>query len=458
MDSIEVQHSIRPGTTRWALLTTLVLTLCLPAAAAGAVSPLSESDYQARPVCPAPAPGHASCLSVRLVPEAAIRAGSAAAGADGLRPTDLRNAYFPGEPPSAPSSTPQTIALVDAYNDPSAEADLGVYDREFGLPLCTAEDKCFKQVNQLGETGHLPSAVGAQAKEEASGWALEISTDIEVAHAVCQNCRILLVEADSALYANLETAEERAVTLGATEISNSWGGAEPVLEGAAFDHPQTVITAAAGDDGYLNWTGAEEASEERYVGADYPASSPHVVAVGGTKLTLSAGGARQSETVWNEDPDPEGGNEGAGGGGCSTQFTAPPWQQAVADWASVGCGTGAEAKRAVADVAADADPYSGVAVYDSVPYEEEGRATVFHWLPIGGTSVASPIIASMFAIAGGRTEPHTPPRRSTPTSAAGSPAVRRHRRRQRQVRRRTTPPAAAAPCPRSPRSTAVRGR
>ncbi len=187
--------------------------------------------------------------------------------------------------------------------------------------------------------------------------------------------------------------------LGATEISNSWGGEEPVPDSPAFDHPKTVITAAAGDDGYLNWTGAKEAGEERYVGADYPASSPHVVAVGGTKLTLSTGGARQSETVWNEDPAPEGGNEGAGGGGCSTRFTAPLWQQAVADWASVGCGS----ERAVADVAADADPYTGVAVYDSVPYEEEGRSTVFRWVPIGGTSVASPIVASMFAITD---EPH----------------------------------------------------
>jgi hypothetical protein len=423
---------------RRALLAAGVLALCLPAAAAGDVAPLPESDYQTRPACPAPAPGHAGCLALRLVPltaaararthplgmtsSAAIRAGSAADGADGLRPADLRSAYFPGEPPDAPSSAPQTIALVDAYNDPSAEADLGVYDREFGLPPCTAEDKCFKKVNQLGETGRLPSAVSAQEKEEASGWALEISTDIEIAHAVCQNCRILLVEANSGSYADLETAEDTAVRLGATEISNSWGGAEPAPDSPAFNHPKTktVITAAAGDDGYLNWTGAEEAGEERYVGADYPASSPHVVAVGGTKLTLEAG-ARARETVWNEDPDPEGGNEGAGGGGCSTQFTAPPWQQAVADWASVGCGTGTEAKRAVADIAADADPYTGVAVYDSVPYEEEGRAAVLHWVPIGGTSVASPIVASMFAITDGPHEVEYPAQ--TLYSHLGSPSL-----------------------------------
>ncbi len=137
------------------------------------------------------------------------------------------------------------------------------------------------------------------------------------------------------------------------------------------------------------------------MGADYPASSPDVVAVGGTKLTLEDG-TRQSETVWNEDPDPEGADEGAGGGGCSETFTAPSWQHAVPDWSQVGCGP----KRAVADVSADADPYTGVAVYDSVPsfHEATNGETVntpLEWWPIGGTSVASPIIASMFALAGG---------------------------------------------------------
>jgi hypothetical protein len=137
------------------------------------------------------------------------------------------------------------------------------------------------------------------------------------------------------------------------------------------------------------------------VGADYPAASPHVVAVGGTKLTLSDG-IRQSETVWNEDPDPEGENQGAGGSGCSGLLKAAAWQQAVSDWSDVGCGS----KRAVADVSADADPYTGVAVYDSVPTVHENAAgevvnTPLDWWPIGGTSVASPIVGSLFALAGG---------------------------------------------------------
>ncbi len=324
------------------------------AAAASTVSPLPASDYTVRHVCAAPAPGYAGCLALELVPQTAaarahthplgmtrsapIVAAEAAESVFGLRPQDLHSAYFPGEVPDAPASEPQTIALVDAYDDPNAEADLKVYDKEFALgelPKCTTGEasNCFEKVNQNGKAAPLPSAEG----EEAEGWALESATDIEVAHAVCQNCRIMLVEANSAEYTDLEAAENTAVTLGATEVSNSWGGGEPPFDSGAFQHSGTVITAAAGDNGYLNWTEAEEAKSGYFAGADYPASSPHVVAVGGTKLTLS-GGARQSETVWN---DAEEAN-GAAGGGCSERFTAQPWQREVPDWASVGCDVGGD--------------------------------------------------------------------------------------------------------------------
>lgn len=379
-------------------------------------------------------------------------------GAFGLSPEDLKDAYFPGaaEKPEVPAEdNAQTIALVDAYNDYHAAADLKVYDQQFGLPeLGTAEaakclttgkqSGCFEQVNEHGETTNLPFpadeaeeksaeaiCVGKHAGEKASerqarlehcdelaeaeGWSVEISTDIEMARAICQNCKILLVEASSSEYADLLDAEQAAFAHGATEISNSWGGEEPIertkeeedVKAAteAFSDPGAVVTASAGDDGYLNWTEREEAEAGRgeqsgyFPGANYPAAAPDVVAVGGTKLTLS-GGVREQETVWNEDPDPEGGNEGAGGGGCSTYFQAPAWQRKVADWASVGCAE----KRAVADIAADADPYTGVAVYDSkidCDYGANGVLVAVHWCPIGGTSVASPIIASMFALAGG---------------------------------------------------------
>jgi Subtilase family len=383
-------------------------------ATASTVSPLSPSNYTVRSVCAAPAPGYASCLALRLVartPAARARTHPlgmtssakigvkkasechAAYAASCFAPQALRDAYFPGEQPDAPISQPQTIALIDAYNDPNAEADLEVYDQEFGLPPCTKANGCFKKVNQNGQTAPLPSAIGKEAGE----WALETSTDIEVAHAVCQNCRILLIETNSAAYPDLEAAEEAAVGLSAAEISNSWGGPEVGEDSKAFNHPGVVITAAAGDNGYLNW--AAENEEERG-SSDYPASSPHVVAVGGTRLTLNAG-VWASETTWNDGGKNAQGEiegAGAGGGGCSASFTAPSWQQSLSDWSALGCGT----NRAVADISADGDPYTGVAIYDSVPYPEgPGTTTVLDWAPIGGTSVASPIISSVFALGGG---------------------------------------------------------
>ena len=361
--------------------------LYVQGAAASTVSPLPASDYSVRSACHAPEPGHAGCLALELVPDTAaararthplgmtrsapIRAGKAAEGADGLRPEDLHSAY---SLPTAASSA-QTIALIDAYNDPEAETDLKVYDEEFGLPACTTANGCFTKLNQQGKSSPLPPTEG--------GWSLEISLDIEVVHAVCENCHILLVEAETAAYANLEVAEDAAAVAGATEISNSWGGEEPSVDGAAFEHPGVVITAAAGDDGYLNW---DALSNAEHGFADYPASSPHVIAVGGTRLELnSPANTWKSETVWNGD--------GATGGGCSARFDAQPWQQELPDWSDVGCSS----KRAVADVSADADPYTGVAVYDTTPYEGE----VLKWLPVGGTSLASPLIAAVFALAGG---------------------------------------------------------
>jgi hypothetical protein len=417
--------------------------LCLPAARASALSPLPRSDYSTRSVCGAPAPGHASCLALELLPTTAaaragthplgmrtahaIRAGSAAQGAYGLGPQQLRNAYFPGEEPRAPASQPQTIALVDSYNDLGAEADLRVYDEEFALPECSAANGCFEQVNQDGEKGKLPfpssagerhevellcedgtapqseSEAACETVELADGWSLEMSLDIEMAHAICQNCHIVLVEAQNSEGASLDAAEETAARprsergVGAGEVSNSWGGGEPALDSEAFNHPGIVVTAASGDDGYLSWeTSKEEEPQGAPRGVGYPASSPHVVSVGGTSLTMTGenGQAWASESVWD-----------GSGGGCSVGFPAPAWQREVSDWSSVGCGTGSESRRASNDVAADADPYTGVAVYDSVPYlipgERPRDGGPPGWTPIGGTSAASPIVASMFALAGG---------------------------------------------------------
>jgi hypothetical protein len=405
-----------------------VVSLCLLAANASALTPLPRSDYRVRPACPAPSPGRAACLALQLVPRSAQArahnhplgvaspgarpASSAGEGAFGLTPADLHSAY---QLPTTTASE-QTIALVDAYNDLTAESDLATYDEELGLPACTSADGCFTKVNEHGETSALAMPFPKTALElkafekgtlhqreeaaEAVGWGGEISLDVETAHAICQSCKILLVEAASSAYEDLEAAEATA-ELHAQEVSNSWGGPElgesPALETASpFNHPGTVITASAGDYGYLEWA-AEEPSQE----ASFPASSPHVIAVGGTRLTLnSAGHTWHSESVWNDAGVRAGVKEGYGadGGGCSGVFQAPLWQRGLADWASVGCGE----HRAVADVSADADPYSGVAVYyTSGECESLHEGHTVHWCTYGGTSLSSPLIAASYALAGG---------------------------------------------------------
>ncbi len=415
---------------RLVALTAAATLLCLAPGALGA-SPLPRSDYTVRAACAAPAPGRAACLALQLVPVSSeaeahtqpLAVGTPAAGSSpaaegpaskgtfGFTPSDLHTAY---QLPSTASGEPPTIALVDAYNDLSAESDLKVYDEEMGLPACV-KGGCFKQVNQNGAEAPLPfpktqqelnnfkngTAAQRSEAEEAIGWDAEISLDIETAHAICENCKILLVEARSPASEDLQRAEAAAETLGAKVISNSWGGPELDMSASAeesspFNHPETVITASAGDDGYLEW-GATQPSGQ----ASFPASSAHVIAVGGTRLSLNESShAWQSESVWNDDGATAGVKEGfgAGGGGCSQVFSAQPWQSSVSDWAQVGCG----ANRAVADVSADADPYTGVAVYDtSEECESEHLGQIVHWCTYGGTSLASPIIAATYALAGG---------------------------------------------------------
>jgi hypothetical protein len=409
-----MSQSTSPACTRAALLGAGVAACLLwlaPAAAAAPVAPetpLSPANNRVQALCPAPLPGYASCLGLRLVakspmsvPGARALAGSrgdaaasSRAAAEGspatetttpragsLTPSELHKAY--SLPTSTAAESSQTIGIVDAFDDPNAEADLGKYDTQYSLPACTEANGCFRKVNGQGKATPLP--------ELNAGWTGEISTDIETAHGVCPNCRILLVEATNSSFVRLEQAEETAVRLGATEVSNSFGstGKEPSEDSPAFDHPGVVITASAGDSGYLNWL-------EKPVtpSAVYPASSPNVVAVGGTRLIRAAGGTWVSESVWNDGGESGGvaDGHGAAGGGCSVPFTAQIWQRDLPNWSAVGCGT----KRAVSDVSADADPYTGVAVYDST--EIEGNKG---WAVYGGTSVASPIIAATFALAGG---------------------------------------------------------
>jgi hypothetical protein len=374
-----------------------VVTVALSLLAAGALAlalcssawaTLSHSAYTAQKVCSTPHRGSAGCLDERLLSsslthadlqaKAVKQASEVAAGspsvevkapiAGGFTPNQLHEAY--SLPTSVPSSSTQTLALVDAYNDPTAEADLAVYDKEFGLPACTSADGCFHKLNEEGRTTPLPANEG--------GWATEISLDLQMARAVCEGCHLMLVEASNSSLAALGEAVDSAVKAGATEVSNSYGGAEEAGDSsynAPYDHPGVVITVSAGDCGYFNENcGGLEA-------ANYPASSPDVVAVGGT--TLTGAGSEWSSTVW-----------AGGGSGCSVAFTAPLWQSTVANFSATACGSA----RSVADVAADANPYTGVDVYDSTP-TPEGYPT--GWGVWGGTSAASPIIAAEYALAGG---------------------------------------------------------
>jgi hypothetical protein len=406
-------------------------TLSSASSASAAVSPSTSpaTGYTVKAACSAPLPGHAACLALRLVrssgptppatstastaPTATPAPGAAASPAvspavlpKGITPAELHMAY---QLPTT-AAEPQTIVLVDAYNDPNAEEDLGVYDQKYELPACTHANGCFSKVNQQGLSAPLPPANGE--------WSMEIATDVEVAHSLCQNCHIVLVEADSDTFLNLQAAEDTAAALIAAaskpgalegEISDSWGGEEPAKglpDSSAFNHPGIVIAAAAGDAGYLNWDAFSSRGEEGsgyFEGADYPASSPHVIAVGGTSLSVSPTGEWLGETVWNDRFAP---NPGATGGGCSMDFAAPAWQPPAPGWQAVGCGS----QRAVADVSADADPKTGVHVHDSVPLglgtpEEKHGETAPEGgtgeVVIGGTSVASPIVASAFALAGG---------------------------------------------------------
>jgi hypothetical protein len=380
-----------------ALLAGVSSASAAPSAASGSRPvPLAATRYaQIRRVCPPAKPGHATCFALVRVPVAsnlAARAGakpyklgdgdSESGPAGGLTPAQLASAY---EYDPAEGGAGQTVAIVDAYDDPKIEADLGEFDKNYKLAECTTANGCFEKVSQTGSTTSLPSPEPA--------WGVEISLDVETVHSVCAKCKILLVEANDETNANLATAVDEAVKLGATEVSNSYGSSEEAGEEAAYNHPGIVIAASAGDDGYDDWDVVGEGGTPP-ARPDTPASLPTVVAVGGTSLELESNGTRASESVWNDSgrpPEEEGGEfkqYSATGGGCSTLFAAPSWQQDTPGWRHTACGT----RRLDNDVSAVADPYTGFDIYDS----EEGG-----WLTIGGTSLSSPLVSSLYALAGG---------------------------------------------------------
>lgn len=321
-----------------------------------------------------------------------VAAGATKAGtigpAGGLTPGDLGTAYGL----TTTGGHGQTVAIVDAYNDPNINADLQTFDSHYGLAACSTTNGCLRVVNQSGGTAPPP--------DDSLGWSVEESLDVETVHSVCQGCKIILVEASSATNSDLATAENKAVALGATEVSNSFGEPETNTSAsfqAAFNHPGVVITASAGDDGYYFYDQLADTNQP-----GIPAAYNTTVSVGGTSLYLGQTATRQSESVWNDNGPRDylqqnfGQPLGAGGGGCSTLFSAQHWQTALSTWGSTGCGS----KRLDSDVSAVADYLTGFDIYDS---DNCGSACAPApgWFTVGGTSLSSPIIASAYALAGG---------------------------------------------------------
>jgi subtilase family serine protease len=297
-------------------------------------------------VCPSAAPGLARCHSLVRVDGAAQPL--ATSGPPGYNPADLRSAYGLA---AATGGAGQTIAIVDAFDDGNAESDLAVYRSQFGLPPCTTANGCFRKVDQTG---------GTKYPRGDMNWSEEISLDLDMASAICPNCKIILVEAKTNSLANLAAAVDQAARMGATVISNSYGGPEysgEVTDESHFNHPGVAITVSSGDNGY---------------GVEFPAASQYVTAVGGTSLRRDASARGFSETAWS-----------GAGSGCSAYVAKPSWQT------DTGC-----ARRTVADVSAVADPNTGVSVYDTYRLHPGG------WLLFGGTSVSAPLIGAVYAVAG----------------------------------------------------------
>ena len=262
----------------------------------------------------------------------------------GKSPADLRDAYK-----ITANGSPSTIvAIVDAFGYDNAEAELGVYRAQWGLPECTTKNGCFKKLNWKGHEKHYPP--------QNNGWALESALDLDMASAMCPNCTLYLIEAKTNSFGHLGEAVDTAAALGAHVISNSYGGTESnrVAQYEPFyDHPGVAVTASTGDSGY---------------GQQAPADMPNVIAVGGTRLVADGSKRGWAETVW-----------GGAGSGCSHVFQKPAWQ------------TDKRCKnRMISDVSAVADPNTGVAVYFAGA-----------WHVVGGTSVSAPLVGGIFGANGG---------------------------------------------------------
>ncbi len=317
----------------------------------------SGATYHAETCAGPSTPGMAHCHAHVVTDEKgspSAHAFTRSAAPGGYGPTSLRAAYgvSPATPSPACYAYGPTVAVVASYGYPGAENDLAVYRRTYNLPACTTANGCFRKYNQTGVQGSYPAA--------NTGWAQEQALDIQMVSAICPCCKIALVEANSAALSDLGAAVNTAARLGPVAISNSYGGPEAgtsSLNSTYYNHPKIAITASSGDNGY---------------GVEFPASSPNVIAVGGTTLSANSGAARGwTETAWAR-----------AGSGCSAEYAKPAWQF------DKGC-----RGRTVADAAAVADPKTGVAIYGP----NGGSSS---WLIFGGTSVAAPIVAGLYGAKG----------------------------------------------------------
>jgi len=333
------------GAAVLAVVTGVALAVPLTAQAA---APHTTAPTTAKAACATPLhPGSPVCFAEVRTDLTPVRARALAPHATpaGYGPADLRAAYNLAAA-AASNGGGATVAVTELADDPNLEADLGTYRAQYGLPACTTANGCFRKVNQNGQQGNYPAG--------DPGWGTEASLDIDMVSAICPNCHILVIEAG-----DLAAAQNLAVSLGAAYISNSWGtgdGSGDAGMDADFNHAGVVDVASSGDSGY---------------GVSFPATSRYVVAAGGTTLRRDASARGWSETTWS-----------GAGAGCSSWEAKPAWQT------DTGCG----AHRTVSDVSAVADPGTGVAVYDT--YGQGG------WFVVGGTSVSSPVIASVYALAG----------------------------------------------------------
>lgn len=352
-----------------------VLAALALAASAGAVAspiPIATAapghgpDVRAVHSCATPAAGQASCDAVHLVNSLGQNVGNSGkvqptAGAhgkpvspatiSGKTPTDIRSAYGL----TGLNSGGRTVAIVDAYGYPNAERDLGIYRAQFGLSACTTANGCLTIMSQTGSTSSLPKT--------NVGWDQEQALDLDAVSAACPDCKIVLVQAKSASFADLGAAVNQAASVpGVVAISNSYGGGDASDSSYAkyYNHPGIAVTASTGDNGYQ--------------GASYPASSHYVTAVGGTSLSTASNARGWTESAWS-----------GSGSGCSTLNAAPVGQSSAVTHCS---------GRAMADVAAVADPNTGLAVY--APTTSRSSS----WAQYGGTSLSSPLVASVFALSG----------------------------------------------------------